>query len=710
MKRASLVLVFSAILFTSFALDNPVDYQEEGEAIFATQIGDADVEFFLTGSWTLSLYASTGILIRTSNGGIQYIDSFPGLPIGFLFNQVPDITASIWLMKKYFLEFTYLGNFDNNRFLAGYVGEEKEWVRHIYIGNKGIGLNPYRFLEVPETGISSIGVEALLASQSMSHNLLLRFDNNDSYEKLFIGKNEVIETRISPTAYVQGRYLRLPDVAVENFILYIEDKTGGSADADGRKYRIALSTEYTLDNGTGHVILADQPAGRVVCYYTKGASFVGDLSLGDPGFGAPGLPAEDGGGHINEVGTPVHFFFGMGFYLGQNMAARQVFIAGIPNPCLLLWEPNSFSPFENPSSYSVGSNLPDELWRYKLFFVPRQTWQEKTNFARPVYLKRSDDSASVISAYFNTSSADYRNNYPLPDPAHILYGPTRLADDSSFDYEILVQVSNPVNDYYLERDIIPQSVHVFVNDVEDSRFEVDYGTGRLTMNRYIHPDDRILVKYKKKGGSAGNGDLLFAWGNTFNLLDNLSLELATGVRWNILPGSYTEKSYSRTGAIIGMAGLKSKGENHSLDLSAGLSFNHPDTTGNRKILGMEEAGIFMDLTDEYYTPSSYPTVPASGFTTANRGKLFYKNYRVYDLFGNGNLQPITWSPPPEQIFPYAPQSKSGPYSVYEGSGLFSSSDLVMDLEIEQANGWVGIQTPLNRNSGLKDLTDRKSVV
>lgn len=695
------------LILTAFSLyseENTMQYDEEKEAIFSTELADADVDFFIQGAYSLTLFASTGLIIRNS-GGVQVIDTFPGMPMGFYFNQLPDITFSVWLMKKYFLEVLYQGNFDNNSFRAGYVGDKDEFIRHIYIGNKDIGLEPYRFLEIPQTGISSIGIEALFATENTSHNVLLRYDNNDQYEKMFIGQNEVIEIRLPPQQYARGQFLRLPDTDVENFVLYIQDPLGSIAGSDGFKYRKATSQEYIADFTRGSVFLNVPPTGRVLCYYTKGGIPVGDTAIG-----SGGLPEEDADGNIDETGSH-DFDFLMGTFLNQDMSARQIVT---DNNCLLLWEPNSFSPFENSSYYKLNTTLPREEWRLKLSAVYKQTWNEKTDFSRQVYFRRETELKEIglentISVYCNTTNTDYRNVYPFPDQDHILYGPSRIADDRGLDFEILVQIFNPIAVYTLDSDIIPDSVSVQINEVDENRFTVNYTSGIITFNRYIHPNDRIKVRYKKKGGSSGNGDLLFAWGNTFNLMEQLSLELATALRWNILPGSYTEKSFSRTGAIMGMAALKSSSDNHDLNLTTGFSYNHPDTTGIMRVVSMEKTGFMIDLSENNFYPAYPPSLPSAGYDSLNRGKIFYTDFREYDFIGNATLHNIYWSPPSGQVFPYSDNSKPGPYNVAEGSGSYSSSDLVIDYELDQVGGWVGVQCPIGRSYQLLDLSSYDSI-
>ena len=68
----------------------------------------------------------------------------------FDFKQIPDLTLSVWILEKYFIEITYRGEEEKeNLFLIGYEGEEDELLRHLSIGNTDINLSPYLKLIAP---------------------------------------------------------------------------------------------------------------------------------------------------------------------------------------------------------------------------------------------------------------------------------------------------------------------------------------------------------------------------------------------------------------------------------------------------------------------------------------------------------------------------------------------------------------------------------
>ena len=238
--------ILSALFFTTvvsmplFAQDFVEPEEEAPQSIIQFTAGDAEVDFFLTGSWTLSLFFATGIVFYP-DGSMDILDYFPNQTQGFYFYQLPDLTLSTWLMGKYFIDLTYRGDTEENTILAGYEGSEDEFVRRVSIGNTDISIPPVPLLSIPDTGGASIGAMAELATPSSSHNILLRYDYSEEAVKVFKGNHEVIEERYSPHQYMKGRFFRLPDKDARNVVVYIEDPQGNVTDAQGRKYGPAAS-------------------------------------------------------------------------------------------------------------------------------------------------------------------------------------------------------------------------------------------------------------------------------------------------------------------------------------------------------------------------------------------------------------------------------------------------------------------------------------
>jgi hypothetical protein len=209
----------------------------EGEApptLFSAQIGDSEVDFVLEGSWRTELAAALGLVITPE--GLVYAEEFPGFGSLWppVFRNFPRLTFTIWLRQRFFLESSVVWDFvenpsydytwwDKNYWLAGYRGLEGEFLRSVLVGNREVAVDPYPFLEVPETGSSSLGASALLGAGRSSHQLMLRYDNNEPAEAIFLGKNRVEKSNLDLDGFIRGRFFRLPDAGVEDLEVYLEN-------------------------------------------------------------------------------------------------------------------------------------------------------------------------------------------------------------------------------------------------------------------------------------------------------------------------------------------------------------------------------------------------------------------------------------------------------------------------------------------------------
>jgi hypothetical protein len=691
--------------------------EESKEAIFDFKIGDSDVDFYITGSWEANFVFSSGFLIRPDFGA-SLLDEFPGVEPGFLFEQVPDLTLSIWLMNRFFVEFSVLGSFENNSFLMGYQGEEDEFLRHLYIGNRDINIDPYPFVSIPDQGESSIGAEAEFLSGNSIHQLLLRFDNNDEGKATYIGYNEVTEERIQLNDFIKGCFFKLPDENVENLTVYIEDPDGSYSDLnnsinrnDGRKYRKAGLQDATLDSERGIVILKEEPFGRILVYYTKNG-----LPVGSAGIGEDSIAVIDSNGFLDpDNSADFNWMQTIDYLTGSNtMRERRSAVIG-SDECLLLWEPGSFSPFEIQSYYYLPENSPNNAWRILVWLVNKEGTDDIETLPDIRFEINTDD--YYFYAYKSIYLRDDLNNlYPFfnidGSTNDWIYGPFSNSIEGKYDKEILLNILNPVSGFFLDSNVLPGSVQVFRNGAEETRFEVDYDTGEVVFKTEINPTDRIEIYYKKEGSLLNNGDLLFVWGNKVPLNDNLNLQIAAGFKWNILPGAYSETAFSRTGAFISSLNLRGEYEHFTYNIETAVSYTNPDTTGILRLSGMEKEGLDMSLSENTAYPSCPPSkiINSINMTSYNRGMLYYKNYREYDFLGSYILHYSDWELPGSQNFPYVNESKTGPYTVKDSSEDSVDSSLVLDFDLTGAKSWVGIQIPVYQGENTVDMSSLKSLV
>jgi hypothetical protein len=677
-----------------------VPLPEAPTTIFATKLGSADVSLSMLGSWTAGASIGTGLLFAPGLPA-QLLDSFPALDTGFIFSQTPDITVSLLLLEHYFLDVSILGSFADNSIRMGYRGGPDEVLRSLILGNQGITIAPSTFLQVPSQPTGSLGASAELVSGTSTNDLLLRWDAAPRKTKTFVGKHELVEQRLSLDSYTKGMFFFLPDVNIDQGTLkvYVEDAKGAYTStteplsAPTRRYRLATYDDVILDSVNGLVTLRNALKGRVLVYYTKSG-----LSVGNTG-GAT-LPAATG--VIRDTSTSTPFSWGMASYLGQTMSNRQVGIDGVT--ALLLWEPGDNSPFEIDNSYAFTSTPPADVSQISITLSAKDVSAVlPTNVLfKPIPVdKRFTAVQSLVNRTFG-------NFYPFPDTSGLLYGPDRDSLSGSLGYDIVAQLLTPVDAFVLEANIVPGSVQVTVNGVSTTRFGVDAVSGKLTLLDSVLPTDRIVVTYEKVDPSSTGGDLLFAWRDTIPLADWATLTFSTGIRWNAFSASYSQEAYAKSGTLIAEAGISGKTDTVSYSAAAAVSYTNPDTTGILRMFGMEGDSTSISLSEEYAYPASVPDpaeIPL--LSKLNRGKLFYRDYRTYDILGNATLRTIDLSPAPDPVA-YQDGGRMGPYNVAGSSGNVSSLSLVMDYSLTLSNIWVGTQLPISPGSDV-DLSNSRSL-
>jgi hypothetical protein len=685
----------------------PSDFKEDPVSIFSSKLGDQDVELLLQGSWRLSLSGATGIRFGPDSSVI-FPYGHPAFGNGFFFEQVPALTFSLVYAERYFLEVSVLAHFEDNTILGGYRGKPGEFVQNVLIGNKETKIGTYDFIDVPDQSKSSLGASALFTTPFSSHELLLRYDATREAKKVFLGKGEVSETTLSPADFLHGSYFMLPDAAVVGLVVYLEDKNGAYGGSDGKHYRQATTNEIFQDVTNGFLYILQEFKGRVLVYYTKTGSPIGTVGLG-----LQALPWI-AGGYIDPTQTGTDFNWGV-TWNGEAMTSRRITVNS--QTCLLLWEPGKFSPFEMLSAYDLGSPAPNDVSTVRIKLIPAGA-PESTypNFSTPVYFNVVPGLRFFTVYADSNTRGNFQNHYPFPDgsPLHQLYGPARDHIPPYFEYDVFVQMPTGYESYVLDSNIVPGSIRVQRNGNDETRFTYNKDSYTLTFTTPIYPYDRIEVFYRVSVPEKNAGDVLFAWGNRFPFSPMASLDLALGLRWNILPGAYTEHAYSKTGALVVSGTLSGKSDFFSYKIAGAVSYTNPDTTGIMRLAGMEGHGIMIEPGEDLCTPSATLTAAESAAEgiplLGSRGSLLYKDYRQYDSLGGAELKPVEWSPPASQIWSYTTGSKPGPYLVAGNSESSHGQSLVFDFELAAATDWVGIQIPFAYKNGVADLSKIKSII
>ncbi len=698
-------------------LPRGVFLEEDPEALLSLEVGDAEVDLFVLGSWRSGIRGSYGIAIHPPLGpdGSRVTTSypFPGFETIPFYNIV-DLTISLWLYERFYFESTFADEFELRSILFGYQGRPGEFVQEVKVGNAPLSISEYPYIDIGEGTENAPGASALFETSRSSHEALLRYESSGSERMTFIGMNELREERIEPGSYIRGRFFVLPDGDVEDLRLYLEDATGSIVAADGRRYRQAdLDAEAVVSRSAGTLQLREAAAGQVVVSYTKGGLPVGTggVGLGEAALVGP-LGADEGA--LIDPDVRSDFSFGAGDYYGLDLGSLETTVDG--RQSLVLYRPGAFNPFEVQRYYETET---DPAADSDTLFVRRGGLRE-VSFA-PVRAARLDaevDALEVIAPDepgMDPRAAAFRYPFLGTEPeAPRLYGPRPQRTPGSTSFEILVRGLRPVSALSLGSDIVPGTVRVQRNGATDNSFTVDYRTGRLETPLPINPSDVIEVSFRSYSGGGIGGDLLFAFGNRFQVTDNLDAALALGLRWHLLGAPYSTEPNQHPGAVTLSGELDYRGTNLDLLLDGAVSLQVPDTTGYLRLLGMEGNEQRLGVRDHTVVPAAPPGFGAADegdyidpsgdasnlfalgtLTQDNRGRLIYRDFRRSEGLGTPQLQDYTWSPPSSQTYAYEDGGRIGPYTALARGDGIDGQVMVMEFDIDPSEPntplWVGAQ-------------------
>jgi hypothetical protein len=339
---------------------------------------------------------------------------------------------------------------------------------------------------------------------------------------------------------------------------------------------------------------------------------------------------------------------------------------------------------------------------------------EEEDFGKLIRIVDEDQELSDIRSFYR--------RYPLARAIieagydSDIYGPKRGISGDAAPWLLQIEHLSEVSAFQLEEGVLGDSVSVTKNGKDESRFTVDYDTGILTPLFTVNDDDLIVVTYRTRSGG-DLGDLILATQNSFTLTDRLSLGLDAGFRWNIAGQSYTTESDQAPGFIAAGTSLfydNKDEEDYALSFSveAGLSLNNPDTTGIFRLLGMNDAGVDVPISNKRLFPAAADDANSSpSFPESSRGKLFYYDFYSYPTVGSAVLKRYDWNVPSDQRYPYDEdegEDRVGPSIAATGSETDGNA-LVFTYELDDAalpatRPWVGGRIPLSTGGNALDLS------
>jgi hypothetical protein len=135
---------------------------EAASELVSMDLGDSSVSLLMSGYWKGTLQASWG-LASTPLGTTAISGDSP-----LLFTQEADLTLSLWIRERWFVEASFMDDYDLNTYRAGYQGLEGEVIQYAGVGNTGLDFPKFPYLDLGGDSPSSFGFYGRFGTQDLT--------------------------------------------------------------------------------------------------------------------------------------------------------------------------------------------------------------------------------------------------------------------------------------------------------------------------------------------------------------------------------------------------------------------------------------------------------------------------------------------------------------------------------------------------------------
>jgi hypothetical protein len=690
-----------------------------GEArseLMSVELGDTDVSLYMAGSWKAEATGSMGFALTPL--GVQAISRNSPL----LFAQEADLTLSLWIRERWFVEAGFLDDYDLNTYRAGYQGKEGEAIQYLGFGNTGLDFPRIPYLDLGGESPSSLGVYGKFGGGNLTFHSLFRYDLSAREERVFVGDRERSYAFSSLDKPLRGRSFTLPDDNLDGPPrVYLQDKQGDLRDSQGRRWRLAGASEYGASAVLGLVELSRNPEGMVAVAYSKG----GNTSPWDSSLGMYAAPVSGGGsvpgsgsGFLGEISA----WFGEDIDLSvypqpgnDGSPSSPAAPNGTRRPgaldiggtrALVLREGGGFSPFENLSRYEAPSSNSGDASLVRLSNGERiGSYEilplEETAVSLEIPLYATPDIRRGIYELSSESPSSGRRSPARRWPLAADYPELYLPGKGKFTGDLGLRFTSygRAGSYDIGTDVVGGSVRVSRGGVEDPRFHYDEAGGIVTLEMPASFSEVIRISYLKKSADRRLGSLAAGTGLLYRGAGPFAAEAGLGIRWNLTGETYSGEGMSNPGTVGFGAGTSWTYDRLKLQVTSGLGYDHPDTTGLYRAAGMEgnEIGLSMPTDQAFISevPAANPERPDLG--REKRAPLVYRNYLENEI-GGVSLMGIDW----EEASVVS--GKEGPYPVRDpalsAGGTSAGRVLAAEFDLEAPGNWTGFQVPLGDEGDL----------
>jgi DNA polymerase-4 len=684
---------------------------EAGSELVNLSLGDSSVSLLATGYWKGTLGLNWGIAL-TPFGTQAFSGDSP-----VLFTQEADLTLSLWIREKWFVEGSFSEDYSLNTYRAGYQGFPGETVQYIGAGNTGLDFPSFPYLDLGGDSPSSFGVYSRFGGGDLSVHGLARYDAAAREERVFSGNRERIYGYADLSRPLRGVSFVLPDENLESIpVVYIQDKNGTYTDEAGRRWRLAEASEYAASARYGLVELslgtytggAEEPPGMIAAAYSASPSGVDDpnkpwnTSLGEYGTADLANPgAGDGSGYLGEA--QYHF----------DLSGREIALKDYPQSgggaekpgavkingvdALVIYEPGTFSPFERQNRYSSQWGSSAEAALVRLSSGERVKGFEVLPLEDASALLPGEEGSSARRGLYelardgaSPSGREAGGRWPLAGATGTeawpeLYLPGKQVFTGDIGIEFTSYGTPDV--FFIGSDAVPGSVQVFRSGIADPHFSYSPSTGIVSLSNPPGFNEVIRITYLKRSDERQAGSFAAGLGAFWDPEGPFSSRIGLGLRWNVKDDSYSEAGIASPGTVG--IGAEGRWDYDSLKaaLTLGLGFEQPDTTGLYRVAGMEGNEIVLSLPPG----NSFISEPPPGFTTGNRADLVYRNYREISVMGTASLTDI-------ESGAGEVSGESGPYPAMDRN--FSTQILAAEFKLTGEKYWTGFETALGLDGAI----------
>jgi hypothetical protein len=676
-----------------------------GEApteLLSLQLGDTDVSLQVSGYWKGEFQVNWGM----SKSSLGWAAASTDSPV--LFTQEADLTLSLWIRDRWFVEANFLDDTALNTYRAGYQGLPGEAVQYVGVGNTGLDYPVFSYMDLGGDSPSSFGLYGRFGGRDLTFHTLFRWDAAAREERIFVGDRERTFSYVPLSQPLRGRSFVLPDDSINaGAAVYLEDKNGAFTDEFGRRWRLAVPSEYGVGALSGRVELNITPPGMVAVAYTKGGTTPWAASMGTYAGSGFLRRVQDWFNSVSPAAVDLADYPQSGQRPGVPGIPGHVSINGVP--ALVIYEPGAFSPFERLSRYTAPSSNSTAASVVTLSTGERIPGYDIIPLAEsavssdiPLYAQ-PEFRRGVYELFGTPGGAGSREPQALW-PLAGRYPGIYLPGSREFMGDLGIRFTNygAAGAYAIGTDVVPGSVQVYRNGLLDPDVGYNAASGEVSLRSPAGLNEVIRITYLKRSDETKMGSVAAGIGAVYDPAGSFSSEFALGLRWNLAQDSYSENGVTNPGTVGASVKTAWDFDRLKARVSGGLTFEQPDTTGLYRIAGMEGNELTLPLppADSFISHPSLVTSsianepPSAGtwsvpiLTYQNRAPLIYRNYRETSVLGSSTIQDITWGGSA------LVEGKDGPYPARD-SGLSSLTvSLVAEFSLDASRLWSGFEVPL----------------